>query len=109
MKILSLLAVLFIALQSQAAFQFVYGTGYSSGFCNGDAFSSWCIRDIQTRAENDANRDADLSCRMKEGYLQQFSRTCSTFCSPSFIPQGQSSYVSCHARCTYHCEIPERP
>ena len=109
MRLLSIFAVLFIALQSQAAIQYVYGSGYSSGYCNGEGFSGWCVRDVQARAENDANRDADLSCRMKEGHLQYFSRMCNTFCSPSFIPNGQSAYVSCNARCTYNCEIPNKP
>lgn len=109
MKTLSVLAVLLIALQSQAAFQYVYGSGYGSGFCSGDAFGGWCLRDVQNRAETDADRDADMSCRMKDGFLQYYTRTCNTFCNPMFLPAGQNTYVSCSARCTYQCEIPEKP
>ena len=107
----TLLVTLFLFLQfSSISFaanriESVEGTGYGSGMCQGGAFASFCVRNLEDQAERDAERNADLNCRLKQGNLQYYSGYCSKWCNPSFIPEGNNTYVSCSARCRYSCEI----
>jgi hypothetical protein len=81
-------------------------TGYSSGYCQGDAFAQICFRQIEDQSEYSAKRDLDLQCRMKNGNLSFFG-FCQKYCSPLFIQPGTATFVNCSARCTYDCEIRE--
>ncbi len=80
------------------------GTGYSSGYCQGDAFAQMCFRQVEEQSEYTAKRDIDFQCRMKNGVLSFFGY-CQKYCSPSFVQPGVATFVSCNARCTYDCEI----
>ncbi|MFN8846873.1 MAG: hypothetical protein ACK5V3_16115 [Bdellovibrionales bacterium] len=81
-------------------------TGYSSGYCQGDAFAQMCYRQIEDQSEFAAKRDLDIQCRMKNGYLNFFG-FCNKYCSPLFLQPGVASFVNCSTRCTYDCEIRE--
>ncbi len=86
--------------------EYLYGTGYGSGFCRGDNFADFCVRQIKDRTESDAKRDVEYQCRAKQGQLS-FYGTCNTFCSPTFLTPGRDEFVNCNARCSYTCEIRE--
>ncbi len=84
-----------------------YGRGQSSSFCDGDGMSYFCIDSIKRRAQDDAVRDAEFSCRMRQGTSRSYSRSCSDNCFPYSIPPGsRSQMVSCSSSCTVTCEIP---
>lgn len=86
--------------------EYLYGRGYSSGFCQGDSFADFCYRQIKVRAEIDAKRDVEYQCRSKQGQLSTYGN-CNTLCNPYFPLPGRDEFVTCNARCTYNCEISE--
>ena len=101
----TLLIILLFSLQALAITESVSGTGSYGGFCRGDGFANICLSQMEDRANHEATRNADLQCRIKNGTLITYSRYCSTFCNPSFIPVNQDVYVNCNANCRFECEI----
>ncbi len=83
----------------------VYARGSASNYCQGGIGSSFCIDRIEERAEEDAKRQMELECRMKQGQLEYFI-SCSGYCSPFSIADGKNEYVSCSTNCQGRCEIP---
>ncbi len=82
------------------------GRGHYSGFCEGNSMASFCLDQIRRHALDDANRDADFSCRVHGGMSQSFSGYCNDFCSPPFIRSGvPRQYVTCDATCQIRCEM----
>lgn len=110
MRIIFGLCFIFLTLPtfatSIAAVQSVQGTGNAGGFCSGDNFPSFCIRQVEDRARTESTRDADRQCRYKQGTLRAYSGSCYNSCNPSYISGGnQSVYVSCSSRCRFECDI----
>lgn len=83
----------------------VRGSGYSSGFCRGDGFATYCMNQLVDRAQEDATRNAEMQCRMKQGTLLTYTRSCYQNCSPSFLQPDQNTYVNCNADCRFDCNI----
>lgn len=88
----------------------IYSRGQASGLCDGGPSSWFCYDQIERRSEQDAERDADFQCRMKQGRLEMFSAYCSQYCSPFSIPNNApSQFVNCYANCTSTCLIESKP
>lgn len=100
----NILSLLF-SLQVFALTETVTGSGNYGGVCLGDSFSRMCVDRIKDRAEDEAQRDADFQCRMRNGHLQSYG-SCNTYCNPFFIPEDfLSHYVNCRSDCRFNCEI----
>lgn len=93
------------SLQALALTESVQGSGYTSGYCRGDGFSTLCMNQLKDRANSDAARDADIQCRARQGQLLVYTASCFTNCNPPYIPNNQDTYVSCNARCRFDCDI----
>jgi hypothetical protein len=101
----TIIVLLLLSIQVFATTESVQGSGYSSGFCRGDGFGQFCLNQLQDRAKQDATRDADLQCRIRQGTLLSYSGYCSQYCNPGFLPPNQDTYVNCHANCRFDCDI----
>ncbi len=105
MKILASL-ILFISSASWAYPQAIYTNGFSSGFCQGNGLATFCLDQLKNQAQDNAFRDASVQCQSSRGQLVGLGASCSTYCNPAFIPQGQNAVVNCQAGCSFNCEIP---
>ena len=101
----TILFFILFSFQVFAAIESVQGTGRSSGFCRDDGFATFCMNQLEDRAKQDAARDADLQCRIRQGTLLQYTASCYAICNPRFLPPNQNTYVSCSANCRYNCDI----
>ena len=99
----SILAFVVPAISAQDVI-YVRGYGYSSGFCQAGG-AQFCIRELERRAQDDAFRDADWNCRLKDGNLQGSSFSCYANCNPSYIPPNQQAWVNCRSDCDLPCYI----
>lgn len=103
MKWLGLL-ILSLSLQTFAARVDVQGSGWANGYCSGDHGAFFCKSNIENQAQGHADYNAGVNCRLQNGNLVYYTRSCSTYCNPPYIPAGQSMFVSCQASCRYACE-----
>jgi hypothetical protein len=102
---LALTALLMIF--SSAAFArtiMVYGNGSETGHCT-DTQGYFCISTLKDRAESTGKRQAEWSCQSNLGTPLIYTAYCSTFCSPNYIPPGQSAWVRCDANCSMQCDV----
>lgn len=86
------------------ASEIVYGYGRSTGFCNANDY--FCVQTIKRYAEQDAERDGAMNCRIRGGTLDSWSGSCRDFCTPFNVPP-QGGWVSCDMNCTYRCQVPD--
>ncbi len=100
-----ILVILLFSFQAFAATESVHSSGYASGFCQGGGFGSMCMSQLQDLAKQDAARDADLQCRIKNGKLISYSGYCNVHCSPPYLNGEQNTYVSCNSSCRFDCDI----
>ena len=93
----------------ESTITYITGYGSDSGFCDGNSGSYFCVDQIKRRAQQDATRDAEWTCQMRQGTAEYFSAMCSDSWSPNYIPpdSGQQ-YVSCRSNCSIRCIIPSR-
>lgn len=83
----------------------VRGSGYANGLCNGTN-SYFCIDDIGRQAERDSEWSARSTCSSYQGDLNSWTGLCSTWCSPSSLPNNADlTSVNCRADCSYDCVI----
>lgn len=83
-----------------------WGYGIASGWC--DARSSWfCVDDVKRRARDQAARDGQWRCEMRQGRADTFMPSCQDNCTPFLIPDdGRQHLVNCSTNCSVRCEIP---
>lgn len=101
--IFSILATVLPVLAAQDVI-YVRGYGSSNGFCQA-GIAQYCINDLERRAQEDAFRDADWNCRLKDGVLNGSSFACFVNCNPSYIPPQQQAWVSCRSDCDLPCYL----
>jgi len=107
MRSLFLMAVLFIGSLSFAlpVRETIYRTGYGSGMCDGN-LGFMCIDRIKQNSQSDAARSADIDCRVRNGQLDTWSRSCASNCMPSNLPyNAPAQTVSCSSSCNFTCVI----
>ncbi|MEK2690395.1 hypothetical protein [Bdellovibrio sp. GT3] len=80
----------------------VTGTGSASGSCKGG--DSFCVRNIEDRAERAAESNARSTCYIKQGTTYGIP-SCSTRCSPGYIAPGNTAWVSCNSNCRLNCDV----
>ena len=105
----TILILVLLSFQVFAANESVRGSGYATGFCRGDGFGNYCMNQLVDRAQDDATRNADMQCRMKQGTLLSYTRSCYTNCSPPYLQPNQDTYVNCNSDCRYECQLPAKP
>ena len=99
--------VLLSTFQAIAAEEVHYITSYGSayGYCDGYN-SHFCVRDLERRAADEGERDADRQCWSLKGRLEFGSiSNCNLFSSPSYIPPQGQTWVSVSANCQYRCYV----
>lgn len=86
-----------------------YAYGNSSGMCNGGVLANYCIDQLKDQAKRDGIRQTETSCSIDGGRLDRFSGNCWGNCSPLYIPDNQSAFVTCSLNCDADCyiEIPD--
>lgn len=84
--------------------EMIYGRGSASGFCQGGPGSTFCVRDVERKAEADARQFMDNECRIKQGRLE-FLLNCSGYCSPLNLDPDRNEFVNCSMNCQGRCEI----
>ena len=110
MKFLFVFTYLVLApLQSQAfdKIEYIFSTGMASGYCQPNSGFS-CVHWLERDAADDAERDADWTCRGMKGQLEYAGTyACSFSSSPYLPPNHPGTFVSVSARCQYRCFISE--
>ena len=87
----------------------IYSNGYATDMCDGGPSSYFCYDRLKRRAGDDAARDADIQCRIRNGRIEAFSGYCSNFCNPFSLPNNAPmQFVRCNANCTSTCVIESR-
>jgi hypothetical protein len=86
-----------------------YTYGNASGMCNGGVFANFCIDQLKDQAKRDGIRQAETSCSIDGGRLDPYSGSCWGNCSPMYIPDNQSAFVTCSLSCDADCyiEVPD--
>ncbi len=83
------------------------GRGTANGFCDGARGSYFCTDRLKSRAEDQATRDAELTCRVRGGQSLYGRASCSGYCSPFNVPPNSPPQMfHCHATCMISCEVP---
>lgn len=81
--------------------------GRSFGMCDGGPGSYMCFDRLKQRAEDEARRDAEYTCRYRlNGRLEYFPLYCNKYCSPFNLPyNAPMQNVNCQANCDFRCVI----
>ena len=84
---------------------YVNGQGRSSGFCSYTQ-GIFCIDDVKSASERDAQDNAEWNCRLSKGQPLTYSALCNSTCFPNTLtPNDRNTLVNCSSSCTMQCEI----